>query len=338
MPSAEVDASVDPALVERFHGDLERLIGPAGRLRIGVALSNGPDSCALLLLAAAAAPERTFAMTVDHGLRTEARDEATAAGALCATLGVPHAIARVTVVPDGNGLQAGARDARYTALADWAGRERLDIVLTAHHADDQAETLLMRLARGSGLAGLAGIRTKRSLRAHPRHAGEATAMLLRPLLSWRKAELETICAAAGIVPARDPSNHDPRYDRTVARDLLAQANWLDPIRINAAAAHLAEAEAALETIAAERAATALGEDGEDATLRPTAIAEIDRRLLRRLLRDRFAKHPDGPAVERTLSALRSGQTTTCADIVCRPKDGLWRFRPAPPRQRPKRTI
>lgn len=332
MPSAGPDAR----LVERFRSDLERLSGPSATLRIGVALSGGPDSCALLLLAAAVAPGRTLAFTVDHGLRAEAADEARVASALCTSLGVPHDVAPVSVTADGQGLQAAARDARYAALADWARRERLAAILTAHHADDQAETLLMRLARGSGLAGLAGIRAARPL-LRPRRDDERGPMLLRPLLAWRKAELEAIVAAAGITPARDPSNDDPRFDRTAARRLLAQADWLDPARVAAAAAHLAEAEAALAAIAADRAATALGGEGDTATLRPTGIAEIDRRLLRALLRDRFARSPDGPAVERAMAALGRGETVTLADILCRPADGLWRFGPAPARGIQKRS-
>ena len=337
MPSAGPDA----ALVERFRGDLASLRGPFGNSRIGVALSGGPDSCALLLLAAAAVPGRVLAMTVDHGLRAEAAGEAMAAAALCATLDVPHTVADVAVERHGTGLQAAAREARYAALAAWAEHEHLDAILTAHHADDQAETVLMRLARGSGLSGLAGIRAERPLSRHigeGRSAGDGEPRLLRPLLTWRKTELEAIVATAGIVPARDPSNHDPRYDRTAARALLRQAEWLDPGRVAAAAAHLAEAEAALEAITVRQSATAFGEDGADATIRETGIAEIDRRLLRLLFRDRFVKSPDGPAVERALAALKRGDTVTLADILCRPSGGLWHFRPAPPRQRPKRSF
>jgi tRNA(Ile)-lysidine synthase len=332
MPSA----APDPALVERFRGDLERLSGPANGLRIGIALSGGPDSCALLLLAAAAFPDGVLAMTVDHGLRAEGADEAAAAGALCAALNVPHVIARVVVEKDGTGTQAAAREARYAALAKWADRESLDAILTAHHADDQAETLLMRLARGSGLAGLAGIRSRNSLSLL--HGQGRQPWVFRPLLTWRKAELEAIVASAGIVPARDPSNNDLRYDRTAARALLAQADWFDPVRVAATAAYLAEAEAALEAITAARAATAFGEEGADATILRTGIAEIDRRLLRRLFRDRFGKSPDGPAVERAMTALIRGETVTLADILCRARGDLWHFRPAPPRQRQKRSF
>ncbi len=322
MPSA----GPDPALVERFRRDLEKLLTEEELLLarpIGIALSGGPDSCALLLLAAAAFPGHVAAMTVDHGLRPAAADEARAAADLCASLGIPHEVSHVRVGARG-GIQAAAREQRYGALGDWAGREAIMAVLTAHHADDQAETVLMRLARGAGPAGLAGIRAARPL------AGNAR--LLRPLLGWRKAELEAIVGAAGVVPARDPSNHDPRYDRTAARALLAQADWLDPRRIAASAAYLAEAEQALDTIARTHAAKTIGEEGDDVTMRRTGIAEIDRRILRRLFADRFDAHPDGPMLERALTALARGRTASCADILCRADPPVWRFRRAPPRR------
>jgi tRNA(Ile)-lysidine synthase len=321
------NAAPDDTFVARFRDDLNALLA-AARLpedcAIGIALSGGPDSCALLLLAVAACPGRVKAITVDHGLRPEAADEARAAAILCASLGVPHEHARLFMDADSN-IQAAARERRYTAIAYWADREGLPAVLTAHHADDQAETVLMRLARGAGLAGLSGIRAVR-----PLELGLAT--LLRPLLGWRKAELEAIVADAGIVPARDPSNHDARYDRTAARALLARAHWLDARRIATAAAHLADAEAALVAVTLQRANEAISSEGDAALLIPTGIHELDRRLVRHLLADRFGKHPDGPALERAMAAAKRGETATIADILWQAEPGRWRFRPAPPRR------
>lgn len=322
MPSAAPDA----ALVERFQAGLLNLRPSPRGGGWGVALSGGPDSVALLLLAHAAFPGQVRAATVDHGLRVEAEAEAHDAAALCAALGVPHVILRVTVDKRAS-VQAAARDARYDALLGWAGREHLAL-LTAHHADDQAETLLMRLARGSGLAGLSGIRAIRTEGAVP---------VLRPLLGWRKSELEAIVSQAGIIPARDPSNEDMRYDRTLARALLARADWLDARRVAASAAWLAEAEAALDTLAREKAAEALTDEGETSAFRPTGLAEIDRRILRRLFHERFAKSPDGPALERLIAALARGETATLADISGVPKGGRWHFRPAPPRNPTNRS-
>src|SRR3546814_18792599 len=110
-----------------------------------------------------------------------------------------------------------------------AGTEAgVTIRMTAHHADDQAETLLMRLARGSGLSGLSGVRARRS--------GKGVT-IMRPLLGYRKTELAEIVRAAGLIAADDPSNRSQAYDRTPARALLAAAPWLDPLRITASAAH-----------------------------------------------------------------------------------------------------
>ena len=325
MPSAGIDG----APVERFRRDLGDLLASVGLARdakVGVALSGGPDSLALLMLAAAAGP--TMAMTVDHGLRDDSAGEAEAAGLVARSLGVPHAIARVSVAPGGEGVQGEARRVRYAALGEWATAQALAGVLTAHHADDQAETLLMRLSRGSGLAGLTGIRPARPLD----ETNPTGPLLLRPLLGWRKAELETIVAASGIVPACDPSNHNPRFDRTAARSLLAQADWIDPRRLAASASHLADAEAALAAITLQRAGDAISQDDAGVTLRWTGIRELDRRLLVHLLTDRFAKRPDGPAVERAMTSLQRGETVTIADILARSEGPQWHFRAAPPRR------
>jgi tRNA(Ile)-lysidine synthase len=152
------------------------------------------------------------------------------------------------------------------------------------------------------------------------------------LLGWRKAELEEIVAASGVVPARDPSNHNPRFDRTAARSLLAQADWIDPRRLAASASHLADAEVALAAITLQRAADAISDDDGAIALRWTGIRELDRRLLVHLLADRFAKRPDGPAVERAMAALQRGETVTIADIIGRPQGSRWHFRAAPPRR------
>ena len=176
-------------------------------------------------------------MSIDHGLRPEAAGEVALVGALAGELGVPFASARVSLA-SGN-IQARAREARYSALAQWAGETGLAAIATAHHADDQAETLLMRLARGSGLAGLAGVRAWT-------HLPGSDTPLVRPLLRFRKAELEAVVASAGVEPARDPSNENPAFDRVRVRQHLAGNEWLDPMLLSESAQHLAEAERALE--------------------------------------------------------------------------------------------
>ena len=208
---------------------------------MGVAVSGGPDSLALLLLAHAAMPGRVSATTVDHGLRPESRSEAEFVADVCAQIGVPHAILPVQL--EAGNTQAMARAARYDALSSHFAGLDLTAFSTAHHADDQAETLLMRLNRGSGLSGLAGVRPWSILITA---GGGFEVCLLRPLLGWRREELAGIVRAAGIAPVRDPANTDDAYDRARLRKAIADLDWLDPPAMARSAHILAEAELAVE--------------------------------------------------------------------------------------------
>jgi len=204
---------------------------------LGLAVSGGPDSLALMLLAHAGLPGRIAVCSIDHGLRPEAAGEVALVERLAGERGIPFTA--ITLVPRPGNAQAQARAGRYAALAGWAQERGLAAIATAHHADDQAETLLMRLNRGSGLAGLAGVRASSRI--------EGTDIpLLRPLLGWRKAELEALVAAAGIVAVRDPSNANPDFERAAMRARLAQADWLDPAQLAVSAAHIAEGWQALQ--------------------------------------------------------------------------------------------
>lgn len=226
---------IDEALIARFRADcpLDEDYGP----HLGIAVSGGPDSLALLLLAHAAFPGQVRAATVDHGLRAESADEAAFVARVCAGLGIPYAILPVRVEP-GN-MQAMARSARYEALGTHFASERVLTFATAHHADDQAETLLMRLNRGSGLAGLAGVRPWSIFFPE---AVPAEMLLLRPLLGWRREELASVVRSAGIAAVDDPSNTDDAYDRVRIRKAIADAEWLDPLAMAQSARYLAEAE------------------------------------------------------------------------------------------------
>src|SRR5690606_7101036 len=161
---------------------------------------------------------------------------------ICAARGIDCAVLAVTVA-SGN-IQARARAARYAALGEWAERRGLSAIATAHHADDQAETLRMRLNRGRGLAGLTGVRAARFLPASP-------VTLIRPLLGFRRHELAQVVEAAGLVPAQDPSNLDERYDRARIRRALAEMDWLDPVALARSASLLGEAQQAIEATAEE---------------------------------------------------------------------------------------
>ena len=181
-----------------------------------LAVSGGPDSTALLAMAAewarrAAARPQLAAATVDHGLRKESAEEAAAVGALCARLGVPHRVLVWRGDKPTTRVQERARAARYALLAAHAREIGAGAIVTAHHLDDQAETALFRLLRGSGVGGL------RAMAASVDFDGVA---LLRPLLGVAKRDLVAFCEAGGLAYVRDPANEDPRYARTRMRKLV----------------------------------------------------------------------------------------------------------------------
>jgi len=312
-----------PEGIARFRGGLDALTGGATGL-FGVAVSGGPDSLALLLLANAAFAERVRAATVDHGLRPQGAAEAAFVAELCAGLGVPHAVLAADAPVAGN-VQSAARSLRYRLLAGWAQAEGIGWLLTAHHQDDQAETLLMRLQRGAGLAGLSGIRAATQIAGVP---------VARPLLGWRRAELATIVARAGIAPVEDPSNADERYDRARMRLRIAQAGWIDAPALARSAGALAEADAALEWAVERLVAERVGRVAGGLTLDPGDLpSELRRRLLLRALAlVAPADPPRGEAVQRLLAALEAGETATLAGVKCE-GGGIWRFSAAPPRRR-----
>lgn len=317
----------EPALVERFQADLDALIAPGARL--GVAVSGGPDSLALLILAAAARPGDIEAASVDHGLRPGARDEASMVGEVCAKLKVPHTIltARWNEAPS-TAIQERARRERYRLLSYWTEERELEALLTAHHADDQAETVLMRFNRGSGVRGLAGMRGRSVTPGnHVR--------LLRPLLAWRRTDLERICGDAGVTPVTDPSNADERFERVRIRRALANADWLDPGALARSAAHLAEADTALDWAARLEWERAVHERrGEIVYRTEEAPAEILRRVVSRILRKLASEGETelrGAELDRLLEALMSGEVSTLRGVQCA-GGREWRFRPASPRR------
>ena len=324
--SAAIDGPGQPGrLNARFAAGWAAAL-PAGLdrdARAGLAVSGGPDSLALLLLAHAAFPGRFEVATVDHGLRPESAAEAALVSEVCAAQGIAHATLRVAVDPAGN-LQANARAARYTALAAWLRGRGLAVLATAHHADDQAETLLMRLARGSGVRGLAGMRPVSAV------PGAADLPLVRPLLGWRRAELARVVQDAGIAPAHDPSNRDERFERVRVRAGLAAAGWLDPAALAASAGHLADADAALAWAVErewEAGVTALA-DGFAYV--PAAPRAVRLRVLERIIAALGTADPRGSEVSRWLDRLAAGETATLGGVRGAGGEDAWRFTAAPP--------
>jgi tRNA(Ile)-lysidine synthase len=317
---------------------------------IVLAVSGGPDSIAMMWLAARwrramAQGPHLLAVTVDHGLRTDAAREAREVKHLAKTLDLPHRTLRWSGAKPKTGVPAAARDARYRLLAKAARAVGATHVLTAHTRDDQAETLLMRMARGSGIAGLG---------AMARQSRRDGVVLARPLLHVPKARLVATLKKAKIGFADDPTNRDARFTRPRFRALMPAlaAEGFDARNLTRLASRFARANAALEILAdgAERY-LALGERdpmhaGFDANAFAALAEEIRVRLLLRMI-DRVGY--EGPAelgkVEALLAALdravaatgpakrriRLKQTLAGAQVSL--VDGRIRIEPARPRRR-----
>lgn len=235
-PAAAVAAALDRAL-------------PVGAVpRLGVAVSGGGDSMALLVLLADATHDRGGSLrvaTVDHGLRPGSAAEAGLVASAADRLGVPHDTLHWQ---DGNArgwdgsgnLQARARAARYAALRGWALTHGLTHVCLGHTMDDQAETVLLRLARGSGVDGLCAM-------AEARTDTSGTPVWLRPALTLRRADLRAVLRDRGIGWLEDPSNTDTRFDRVRARAALADGSLagLDVPTLAGTATRMAAARAVL---------------------------------------------------------------------------------------------
>jgi tRNA(Ile)-lysidine synthase len=215
-----------------------------------LAVSGGPDSTALLFLTARwrAAFERgpkLLAVTVDHGLRPESAREARAVKRLARRLGIVHRTLRWTGGKPATGLQEAARNVRYRLLAAAAKTAKADHILTAHTLDDQAETVLIRMSRGSGLTGLSAMAQMSRLPVD----GDETIMLVRPLLEIPKARLIATLVDAKLDFAQDPSNRDPRFTRARLRGVMPvlAREGLDARRFALLARRLRRADAAIET-------------------------------------------------------------------------------------------
>jgi tRNA(Ile)-lysidine synthase len=234
---------------------VEEAFSPAPPERLGVAVSGGGDSLALLHLLhelSGKTPMSLYAVTVDHGLRSEAAAEAAQVARICAGLGIPHTILRWKGWNGRGNLQGDARRARYRLITDWARAQSIEAVALGHTADDQAETVLMRLARASGVDGLSAMA--------PRRMSQGV-KLLRPLLGVTRDALQDYLRERGIPWIEDPSNEDTGFERIRVRQAL---ELLKPLGIDAAtlgqvAFNMARAREALDWqtfLEARRIATA----------------------------------------------------------------------------------
>ena len=233
--------------------ELMRQVGlEPGSKTVAVGVSGGADSMALALLAAEWGSVR--AVTFDHGLRPGSDKEAERVGKWLDARDIAHAVLTHDEKLADSNIQAEAREARYRALEEWCRAEGINDLLVAHHQDDQAETFLLRLARGSGVDGLAAMTKVGAL-----PSGAASPRLLRPLLDIPKGRLEATLRSYRQEWIEDPSNADPKFDRAKIRKLLRKADveGLNAPRLAATAARMRRARMALESYAGELLAAAV---------------------------------------------------------------------------------
>jgi tRNA(Ile)-lysidine synthase len=270
-----------------------------------LAISGGPDSTALLTLAArwrarlGPGPD-LIAVTIDHGLRRESAREARAVKQLATRLGVPHRTMRWTGEKPTTGLQEAARAMRYRLLVDVARRAGARHILTAHTLDDQAETVLIRMARGSGLTGLCSMARETLLDG---------LVLVRPFLDIPKSRLVATLRATGLEFADDPSNRDQRFLRARLRQLMPALaeEGLAARRLALLARRLRRAEAAIE-LAVDGAAQALSQgkwnETDQIALNGDAFRDLPAEVGLRLLGRAIARCGDeGPAGLAQIEAL-----------------------------------
>lgn len=301
---------------------VERLIGRPLQAseKIGIAVSGGADSMALLSAAVECWPGQVEAATVDHGLREASAAEAAMVADWCREKGIQHVTLRVTAPITGN-LQATARERRYALLEPWQQERGLDWLMTGHQANDQLETLLLRLNRGSGISGLASVRARRG-------------KLLRPLLGARRVALRRWCQERNVPFVDDPSNDDCRFDRVRMRRMLAENDLVDPAGLVRATEAIAEADNAISWMVERIAAESLDCVEGEATLNQTEYpAEFLRRLLGKMI-DHLnpgSEKPRGPSIDQALVQLFAGRTVALADCIIT-GGSRWIARRAPPRK------
>lgn len=302
----------------RAFAALDRLAGQQRGL--GIALSGGGDSVALMQLAAEWARSRDVRLataTVDHALRPEAAAEARVAGQAAARLELPHRVLRWQAPDLPGNLMANARQARLGLLADWARGQGLGAVALGHTRDDIAETLLMRLARGAGIDGLAAMAARRH---------DHDMLWLRPLLEIGREELRGYLRGLGIGWIDDPSNDSDRFERVRARQAIA-ALGLEPAALALSASHLGAARAALNAALMpllDNARARLGSLVLDRAGFDAAPPEQRRRLIVAAVRfvTGAGYPPRRAGVEHALRALEHGRRVTLDGAVLDPRAAL----------------
>jgi tRNA(Ile)-lysidine synthase len=331
VPAAEAGEPISPP-------EAAALLDPLkGFGHVALAVSGGSDSVALMWLAAhwanqtEGAPKLTV-LSVDHRLRPQSRAEAKAVARRAKALGLAAAVLEWRGAKPATGLQEKAREARYELLARWCASHGARALVTAHTLDDQAETFLMRLARGSGVDGLAGIRPRR----------EEPLPILRPLLGIARARLRATLEAAGETWVDDPSNVDPRFERVRWRKVLEVLGreGISRSMIALSAGRIERASRALEAATSRLEEEAVRHQAESAALDAGRLEKAPEELVIRLLQRLIARYggaqepPPLAAVERLAAWLVEGQGRGRTLGGCRiaRRAGEVRLGPEPPRR------
>ncbi len=314
-----------PSLDDRFAAAMGQCLGPDFPSEIGLAVSGGGDSMAMLALAHNWTKRWGVGLrvvTVDHGLRAGSADEARLVAEECRVLGWPHDTLHWQGWDGQGNLQDAARRARLSLIDAW--RQGLRDVLFAHTADDQAETVLMRLRRGSGVEGLSGM-------AQIRQVGAMR--VVRPLLGERRDALRFYLRVMRIPFADDPSNEDESFERVRMRTLLAalEDRGLDAQALTQTAARMARASEALRARAADIAARLTRLDWGQIVIDRDGFAETERDTQMRLLAASLryiaggAYRPRAEALEAMLDAALAGKGGTLAGAELHVEGGEMRL-------------
>lgn len=306
--------------------------------RLALAVSGGPDSLALMLLAGAHAAatgthDRFVVYSVDHGLRPEAAAEAAFVVAEARKLGITARALKWEGDKPATGIQEAARQARYRLFAEAMELDHADVLVTAHHLGDQAETVMMRLAHGSGIEGLRGMDAFAEIGA---------LRIARPLLGVDPADLRAVVDAAGLMPVSDPSNSSLDYERVRWRQAMPQlaALGLDARRIAKFATRMRDTDSALINMTAQAMQlVSFAPDDSEALIFREKLQSLPRsiavRLVARVL-DRVGggQKPHALAAVETLTArlVREPVRTTLHGCLVSGGAKVIRFRPEPGRE------
>jgi tRNA(Ile)-lysidine synthase len=286
---------------------------------VGLAVSGGGDSMSLMWLAAqwagqARQPPKLTVLSVDHGLRPGSAEDAGWVVEQAGALGLAGAMLEWHGAKPTTGVQARARQARYHLLLGWCVDHGAGALVTAHSLEDQAETFLMRLARGSGVDGLSAMRPVREeVRQEAREeAREDRIAILRPLLGVPRARLRSTLVAAGVRWLEDPANCDPRFERVRWRSTLArlEQEGLAPAMIALSARRLQRARQALEHATSRLEADVVEQDAKQASFRLAAVQDTPEELMLRLLRRLIMRYGSGDEPPELAALERLGEWIT----------------------------